>query len=107
MASPSISLGYSLPRAQRRADEKTRKSLNAHVESCAKAVDELGSSGDWPLAIRIAVERARLTPAAIATELGVMRSTVSRWMDGTMAPHERSLPDLRKKLVAAIRKTAA
>lgn len=104
---PAIMVPAHLPKGERLAIEETGTTLRAHAERCVKTVKLLANADEWGLAIQVAVKRARLSPADIATELGVMRSTVSRWLDGTMAPHEKSVPELLEKLVAAIRKTAA
>lgn len=77
------------------------------MHRCMKAVRIYARDDDWKAVIAVAVKRAYLSPADIADELGVMRSTVSRWMDGTMMPHQKAKQEMLQKLERAIDKQAS
>ena len=77
------------------------------MRRCTRAVRLFARSQDWSGAVAVAVKGAHLSPAEIANELGVMRSTVSRWMDGTMLPHPKAQAEFLQKLEQAIDKQAS
>lgn len=95
-----------LSQAERKAVQRVEAKKSAYVEESANVVANLIDKGLWSTAISLTVSSGLLSQAEIARELNVMRSTVTRWSDGSAAPLDKAVSRLAKKLTAAIRASA-
>ena len=80
--------------------------MEAHLKflnTLSNAIGCLVEAGQWGDAIRLTIEKGRVSEADLARGLEVTRSTVNRWVSKQTVPQSRSMGHMVEKIQKILR----